>query len=123
MMKRLYIASTIVFWIAVAAIWGAGRVAASGQQASTRSSEPIYTMDDVAAHSSAEDCWMAIGGEVYELTAYLPQHPTRPSVIVPWCGKEATHAYNTKNSGRPHSSYATGLLKQYRIGALDATAP
>jgi hypothetical protein len=37
---------------------------------------------------------------------------------VPWCGKEATEAYNTKQ-GRLHSPYADELLAKYRIGTLD----
>lgn len=65
---------------------------------------------------------MAIGGEVYELTAYLPQHPAPPSVILPSCGTDATRAYNTKNRGRPHSPYAASLLERYRIGRLERPA-
>ena len=122
MMKRIYIGSTIVFWTAVAAIWAGYLLAPAGRRAVAQSSEPGYTLQEVAAHDRAEDCWMAIAGEVYDLTAYLPQHPTPPSVIVPSCGTDATVAYNTKNRGRPHSPYAAGLLNEYRIGRLEQAA-
>jgi len=39
-------------------------------------------------------------------------------VIVPSCGTDATRAYDTKNAGRPHSPYATELLKKYHRGPL-----
>lgn len=83
MMKRFYIVSTVAFWIAVAVIWGGSLLTPPGQRAVAQSPESSYTLKEVAAHDSAEDCWMAIGGEVYDLTAYLPQHPTPPTVILP----------------------------------------
>ena len=66
---------------------------------------------------------MAIRGSVYDLSAYLPEHPSRPELVLTWCGKEATEAYNTKNKGRPHSPYADELLKKYRIGKLAPDKP
>lgn len=122
MMRRIYIGSTIAFWIAVAAIWGGSLLTPPGQRAVAQSPEPGHTLQDVAAHDSGEDCWMAIGGEVYDLTTYLPQHPTPPSVILPSCGTDATHAFNTKNRDRPHSPYAASLLEKYRIGRLERPA-
>ena len=40
-------------------------------------------------------------------------------VIVPWCGKEASQAYQTKNKGRSHSPQADQLLANYPIGLVD----
>lgn len=79
---------------------------------------PALTLAEVARHAAAEDCWMAIDGQVYDFTAYLPQHPTRLAVIAASCGTDATEAYRTKNAGRPHSAYADGLLGEYRLGPL-----
>jgi cytochrome b involved in lipid metabolism len=59
---------------------------------------------------------MAIRGSVYNLTAYLPDHPSRPSIIEPWCGKEASDAYNTKIKARAHSAEADALVTKYKIG-------
>jgi cytochrome b involved in lipid metabolism len=66
---------------------------------------------------------MAIGGVVYDVSAFVPRHPAPASVISEWCGKEATRAYATKNRGRAHSARATGLLSQFEVGVLDAPAP
>lgn len=117
MMKGLYLVSTAVFWCAVAALWAMSLWLPSNQS-QAQAEEKRYTLSEVAVHNRKEDCWMAIGGIVYDLTAYLPQHPTNPEVILPSCGKEATVAYTTKNRGRPHSPYADELLRRYRIGTL-----
>lgn len=125
-MKRIFLISTALFWLALAGFWFAGRSRPSPtpapppqtKQAETRR----FSLDEVAKHDLAGDCWMAIDGQVYDLTAYIPQHPSRPDVIVRWCGKEATDAYNTKDRGRPHSDYAAALLRRFRIGALQETA-
>lgn len=70
------------------------------------------------AHATPEDRWMAIRGQIYDFTDYLPQHPADPSVFLPWCGKQATQAYETKTEGRPHSSHADQLLSKYWIGVF-----
>jgi hypothetical protein len=33
---------------------------------------------------------MDIRGSDYDLAPDLPSHPSRPQVIEPWCGKDAT---------------------------------
>ena len=66
---------------------------------------------------------MAIRGGVYDLSTYLPEHPSRPELVLPWCGKEATEAYNTKTKGRPHAPYTDELLAKYKIGKFTADKP
>ena len=113
MMRKLFIASTLLFWLAMAYFWLAGRNAPEPPP-----TDPIYTLAEVAKHNTPEDCWMTIDGQVYDLGTYLPRHPAPPAIMLPWCGKEASQAYRTKTIGRPHSSYADQLLATYRIGAL-----
>lgn len=117
MMKGLYLVSTTAFWSTMATLWAIS-LWHPGNESQAKAEEKRYTLSEVAIHNRAEDCWMAIRGVVYDLTAYLPQHPTNPEIVVPSCGQEATVAYTTKNRGRPHSPYADGLLQRYRIGTL-----
>jgi cytochrome b involved in lipid metabolism len=130
-MRKLFLVATSLFWAAVMAFAVAGTstppalaslpsasAPATQSPASAKPSERRYTLADVARHATEADCWMAINGVVYDLTAYLPDHPSRPSVVLPWCGKEATEAYKTKTKGRPHSPEADQLLPTYRIGVL-----
>lgn len=77
-----------------------------------------YTLAEVGQHRDAQSCWMAIDGEVYDFTAYLPKHPADPQAMLRHCGKEASQAFRTKDAGRPHSPYAAKLMQDYRIGTL-----
>ena len=121
-MRKVFIAATATFWLLVAGVWLAG---SSGQKTLAESGAPArksYTLAEVAAHASPKDCWMAIHGKVYDVTTYLPDHPSRPEIVEPWCGKEASLAYDTKTRGRRHSQAADQLLQGYFIGGLKETA-
>ncbi len=119
-MRKLFIASTLIFWLAVAGFWASrlwfAAPVAEGIQETTPDAH--YTPAELAAHNHEDDCWMVIDGLVYDFTTYLPQHPTPPEMLLVWCGKEATQAFRTKTKGRPHSPYAMRLLPQYHIGEL-----
>lgn len=125
MMRRLFIVSTMLFFLALGGFWAASVWLPDAPAASpapdtpaTTARETHYTLSEVARHATRNDCWMAIRGQVYDFTRYVPQHPSDPSVFVPWCGKEASLAYQTKTKGRSHSSYADQLMIPYRVGAL-----
>jgi uncharacterized protein YjdB len=80
---------------------------------------PNYTLADVAKHSSSTDCWIVLNKtEVYNVTSFLSVHPAGPSPITPYCGKDATTAFN--NVG--HSSSAVAMEATYLIGNLVASA-
>ncbi|MEW6682991.1 MAG: cytochrome b5-like heme/steroid binding domain-containing protein [Nitrospirota bacterium] len=116
MMRWFYVVSTALFGIAVVGVWGSSRWAPPTSTPVTRPAEISYSLDEVGRHSRADDCWMAINGQVYDVSVYLPQHPTSLEAILPSCGSDATTAFHTKNRGRPHSARASALLQQYRIG-------
>ena len=111
MMRRLFLGSTILFWLVVTGFWSSTlwlprELAGDGAVAADK----FYTLAEVARHASAGDCWMAMDAQVYDFSAYLPRHPADPSLMLDWCGKEASEAYRTKTKGRPHSAYADQLL-------------
>ena len=56
-----------------------------------------YTLDDVAMHATQEDCWMAVGGKVYNITPAIETHPGGEAILR-GCGKE-----NTENFTNIHS--------------------
>ncbi|MCC6433981.1 MAG: cytochrome b5 domain-containing protein, partial [Acidimicrobiales bacterium] len=76
------------------------------------------TLADVAAHATSEDCWLAIGGNAYDVTAYLTDHPGGSRTITPFCGLEATEAFATEDGRGEHSEEAVALLADYLVGAL-----
>ena len=118
MMRKLFFYGTALFWIGVLAAWTAGSRAPDNSARPAAGADRPIGLAEIARHATAGDCWMALDGIVYDITAYLPDHPSNPRIILPWCGKEASEAYRTKTRGRPHSAEADGLLRTYRIGVL-----
>lgn len=117
MSRTLFIFSTTLFWVVIVGL-GVTSLGWTGTPVAAQAKERIIAPAELAKHAAPENCWMAIRGAVYDLSAYLPDHPSRPDIVLPWCGKEATEAYNTKMKGRPHSKSADELLVKYRIGTL-----
>lgn len=118
-MRALFLIGTGAFWIAVLAFAVMGNGSHQVSDTKVTIAHQTISLAELAAHATENDCWMAIDGAVYDLTGYVPDHPTKPGIILPWCGKNATEPYRTKNKGRPHSPKANLLLAQYYIGALD----
>lgn len=81
----------------------------------------VLTTSLVATHNTPADCWIIIKQQVYDVTNFLTAHPGNASTILPYCGLEATQAYDTKNIGRPHSAQSDSMLPEYLIGAIGST--
>lgn len=76
---------------------------------------PNYTLAQVATHSSSTDCWIILNKtEVYNVTAFLSLHPAGAGPITPYCGKDATAAFNAVG----HSSGAVAEEATYLVGNL-----
>lgn len=73
---------------------------------------------EVARHDRADDCWMIVEGQVYNFSAYIPQHPAPPAVILKYCGKDGTEGFLTKDLDRAHSNYARNMMANYLLGPL-----
>lgn len=82
--------------------------------APTAATSQNYALDDLAKHATADDCWMAISGKVYDVTNYVDQHPAGPSILK-GCGKEATDMFNRV---KKHDGKATEILPQFLKGDL-----
>ncbi len=79
-----------------------------------------YTLEDVAPHSKAEDCWIVIEGNVYDMTPYIQKqiHPGGAAILF-GCGKDATAVFNLRpKDKKAHSQNARNILKDYFLGAL-----
>ncbi len=80
----------------------------------------ILTLDEIAKHNSADDCWLIINNNVYEVTNYINDHPGGAEKIIFFCGKDATTAFATKGKkNKPHSSSANQILESFKIGSLN----
>ena len=74
-----------------------------------------YSMADVAAHNSREKCWAAVNGNVYDLSAWIAQHPGGPAAIVKLCGTDGSAQFNKQHGGQ---AQANAALAQFKIGTL-----
>ena len=81
-----------------------------------------FSSSEVAKHNKLSDCWFIIGGKVYDITEYIKSysHPGDNETMTPYCGKEATNAFETKDKSKPkdHSGEAYDALGDYYVGDL-----
>lgn len=81
--------------------------------------EPVFTRDAVSAHNVKTDCWIIIDSSVYDITSSLKDHLRYKYELDPWCGKEATQAWETKDGkGKAHSRKAQLMLKSLKKGRI-----
>lgn len=119
-MRFVFIMASTAFWLAIlgfssSQLW---LPVDEGAPRRTTVDDARHSLAEIARHDKEGDCWMAIDGQVYDLSRYLPEHPSEPEVLLAWCGREASHAYQTKDKGRAHSARADRLLAEYRIATL-----
>ncbi|KAJ6850079.1 cytochrome b5-like [Iris pallida] len=77
----------------------------------------VLTLEDVAKHNSKEDCWLIIGGKVYDVTKFLDDHPGGDDVLLSATGKDATDDFEDVG----HSTTARAMMDEYFVGEIDAT--
>lgn len=121
-MKRLTFAAFIAFWAFVATLLALSAIVPESPVAPAAAASPQdrrISLAEVAEHDGAQSCWLAIAGNVYDVTAYVDRHPAPPAVLLDWCGREATEAMRTKGYGRDHSKSAWASLEAMRIGRLE----
>lgn len=75
-----------------------------------------YTRKQVAEHNTNKNTWLIIHNNVYDVTAFLNEHPGGEEVLIEQAGKEATE--NFEDVG--HSSDAREMMKKFKIGELIA---
>jgi len=120
-MKKIIIA-TIVAIVLLAIglfVWKSRQKSAEPAPVKTLAIETTtFTLDDVAKHASQNDCWMAIEGNVYNVTDFVSTHPGGEAILQ-GCGKDATGIFNTRpNDGSSHSGRARTMLEKYLVGSL-----
>ena len=79
-----------------------------------RATNGVYTMADVAKHSTLQDCWTVIAQKVYDLSGFSTAHPggDRISVI---CGKDGSGSFFIQHA---MSESARTVLGNMIIGTL-----
>lgn len=53
------------------------------------------TGQEVAKHSSQEDCWVVVHGKAYDVTEFLPEHPGGMKIILKYAVSLLQHSLSS----------------------------
>ena len=76
-----------------------------------------YTMTEVAKHSTPESCWTVVEGKVYDVTAFLKEHPGGERAVLALAGVDASEAFVAM-----HPPMLRPRLERFRIGHVEVRA-
>lgn len=93
-----------------------GQAGAASPDAGPAPTKPmiVFTPAVLAEHCTAESCWLAIEGGVYDVTGYLGSHPGGAGVILAAAGTDATAQFSAFHRRAVLSEVAA----QFRIGTM-----
>ncbi|KAI8671960.1 hypothetical protein NCS56_00658200 [Fusarium sp. Ph1] len=84
------------------------------QAGKARDARKIVTLDELALHNSLESgVWVAISGQVYDISAFISEHPGGEDILFEVAGTDVTEDFFDL-----HSDEAQELLPAYHIGSL-----
>jgi cytochrome b involved in lipid metabolism len=75
------------------------------------------TVSELALHNTPEDCWVALHGNVYDLTSYAKRHPDGSRLITDLAGMDGTLDYDIF-----HPTSLLAIVQSYMVGPLVATS-
>ncbi|OWZ26522.1 cytochrome b5 [Cryptococcus neoformans c45] len=72
----------------------------------------LYTFETLAQHNTREDLWMLLHNKVYDVTAFMDEHPGGDEVLLEEAGRDATEAFEDVG----HSDEAREMLTKMYLG-------
>ncbi|KAI8372948.1 cytochrome b5-like heme/steroid binding domain-containing protein [Radiomyces spectabilis] len=81
-------------------------------------SAKLFSYEEVSKHSTRKDLWMIIDKKVYDITAFVDEHPGGEEVLLDEGAKDASGPFDDVG----HSDDARDLLKKYYIGDVDTSS-
>lgn len=79
-------------------ISGGGASLSPGKEDASPPARRPVRRAELATHASAEDCWVAVYGEVYDFTDFLEDHPAGAEAIVKYGGTDGTAIFDAVHS-------------------------
>ena len=133
MIKKIVAITLAIFFLTVIIIVGLGLFSSPNQPSNQQTNQPtnqltnqqtnkLIPISEVAKHNTPTNCWLIINNKIYDVSQYLKfnLHPGENATITPYCGKEATTAFDTKDRSnpKPHSADANSMLTDYYVADL-----
>ena len=80
------------------------------------------TEEELAKHSTEEDCWIVIHDLVFDVTGFLGEHPGGGDVMLPYAGKDCTQEFEDIAHSDASRDQCNKLLVGYLAGAPEEAA-
>ncbi|WWC59983.1 uncharacterized protein I303_102546 [Kwoniella dejecticola CBS 10117] len=71
-----------------------------------------YSLEQLKEHNTRESLWMLLHDKVYDITAFMDEHPGGDEVLVEEAGRDATEAFEDVG----HSDEAREMLPKMLLG-------
>jgi cytochrome b involved in lipid metabolism len=88
---------------------------ASDTPSQGKTSIDSFTLAEVSLHKTESDCWTAINGNIYNVTAFINRHPGGDKNILKVCGIDATAIFSAQHGSQTNPN---NQLSQFIIGTL-----
>lgn len=75
----------------------------------------VFTLKDVAKHNTTQDAWIAIDGDVYDVTKFIKFHPGGAFLLAEHAGTDCTEAFFDL-----HRTEVLGRYQHLKVGRLDS---
>ncbi|KAL3440671.1 FMN-dependent dehydrogenase-domain-containing protein [Aspergillus insuetus] len=82
-------------------------------------SGPLISYSELQKHATPEDCWIVVHAKIYDVTAFLDEHPGGSAIILKYAGNDASKAYDEVHA--PSMISKTLANEQFK-GMIDPTA-
>lgn len=116
-MKKITSLALTAFLLIVSLIYLTNLFSGNTTPPANRSATASLSSSDVAKHSTADDCYLIINNNVYNVSSYMNSHPGGSWVIASRCGNEVTGIF-----AQIHSNRAWDLLAKYKLGTIAPTS-
>ena len=81
-------------------------------------------LSEVARHNKPHDCWIAICGEVFDLTDFLQHHQEQRNSILAWAGRDATPMFDKIPGRFPSKQWMEYYMRpEFKTGKVGPEKP
>lgn len=84
------------------------------ETSSSGTATKLFSREEVAKYNDSKETWLIIHNNVYDVTAFLNEHPGGEEVLLELAGRDATESFEDVG----HSSDARQMMEPYKIGEI-----